>query len=288
MQSRRNFIKTGSLAFAGLSLSNLSFTKSFAPVSFDSKRPPIADRKFISEAIESKIIEMKKHHVINLALTLFFLFVGAGCQDFLKEQSTVVIDKVYAKVLDTYKRKVDSISQQAYPVLKDVYERMSHQYENVVVPISDGVRVFQVVTNLKATAESEGRELARSYEKTVVLATIDDAWKENLRELDELKHSVQNASYEQKDPLLIFKLESVNLFDNMVNKINNNTISVLTRGQIPVQEPEQVREAAPEPAAPRQQYREEKRDCDTPPWSSLSTSHYPLSTARSSTCLLLN
>ena len=231
---------------------------------------------------------MKKHHVINLALTLFFLFVGAGCQDFLKEQSTVVIDKVYAKVLDTYKRKVDSISQQAYPVLKDVYERMSHQYENVVVPISDGVRVFQVVTNLKATAESEGRELARSYEKTVVLATIDDAWKENLRELDELKHSVQNASYEQKDPLLIFKLESVNLFDNMVNKINNNTISVLTRGQIPVQEPEQVREAAPEPAAPRQQYREEKRDCDTPPWSSLSTSHYPLSTARSSTCLLLN
>ena len=93
---------------------------------------------------------------------------------------------------------------------------------------------------------------------------IDDAWKENLRELDELKHSVQNASYEQKDPLLIFKLESVNLFDNMVNKINNNTISVLMRGQIPVQEPEQVREAAPEPQAPRQQYREEKQDLSDP------------------------
>ena len=83
-------------------------------------------------------------------------------------------------------------------------------------------------------------------------------------ELDELKHSVQNASYEQKDPLLIFKLESVNLFDNMVNKINNNTISVLMRGQIPVQEPEQVREAAPEPQAPRQQYREEKQDLSDP------------------------
>ena len=102
----------------------------------------------------------------------------------------------------------------------------------------------------------------KSFEKAILLHTIDDAWKENLRELDELKHSVQNASYEQKAPLLIFKLESVNLFDNMVNKINNNTISVLMRGQIPVQEPEQVREAAPEPQAPRQQYREEKAGFD--------------------------
>ena len=93
---------------------------------------------------------------------------------------------------------------------------------------------------------------------------IDDAWKENLRELDELKHSVQNASYEHKDPLLIFKLESVNLFDSMVNKINNNTISVLMRGQIPVQEPQQVRQAAPEPERPRQQYREEKQDLNDP------------------------
>ena len=104
----------------------------------------------------------------------------------------------------------------------------------------------------------------KSFEKAILLHTIDDAWKENLRELDELKHSVQNASYEQKDPLLIFKLESVNLFDNMVHKINNNTISVLMRGQIPVQEPEQVREAAPEPQAPRQQYREEKQDLSDP------------------------
>ena len=97
-----------------------------------------------------------------------------------------------------------------------------------------------------------------------MLHTIDDAWKENLRELDELKHSVQNASYEQKDPLLIFKLESVNLFDSMVSKINNNTISVLMRGQIPVQEPQQVREAAPEQAPKRNQYKEEKVDLNDP------------------------
>jgi preprotein translocase subunit SecA len=162
---------------------------------------------------------------------------------FLKEQTNTVIDQVYAKVLSTYKRKVESISQLAYPVLKDVYERMSHQYENVVVPISDGVRVFQVVTNLKATAESEGRELAKSYEKTVVLATIDDAWKEQLREMDELKQSVQNATYEQKDPLLIYKFESYELFKTMIGKVNKDIVSTLMKGHIPTQDPEQVKEA---------------------------------------------
>ncbi|MFO7620081.1 MAG: preprotein translocase subunit SecA [Bacteroidales bacterium] len=112
-------------------------------------------------------------------------------EEFLKITSEQVIDRVYAKVLDTYKRKEETISQQAYPVLKDVYDRMAHAYENVVVPISDGIKVFQVVTNLKLAAESEGKELAKSYEKTIVLATIDDAWKEHLREMDELKQSVQ-------------------------------------------------------------------------------------------------
>jgi len=164
-------------------------------------------------------------------------------QDFLKGQANEVTDRVYAKVLETYKRKVESISQQAYPVLKDVYERMSHVYENVVVPISDGLRVFQVVTNLKATAESEGRELAKAYEKTVVLATIDEAWKEHLREMDELKQSVQNATYEQKDPLLIYKFESFELFKTMLNQVNKDVVSTLMKGFIPTQNPDQVKEA---------------------------------------------
>ena len=163
--------------------------------------------------------------------------------DFLKISAQEVTEKIYAKVLDTYKRKVESISQQAYPVLKDVYERMSHVYENVVVPISDGVRVFQVVTNLKATAESEGKELSKAYEKTVVLATIDEAWKEHLREMDELKQSVQNATYEQKDPLLIYKFESFELFKTMLDKVNKDVVSTLMKGYIPTQDPEQVKEA---------------------------------------------
>jgi len=164
-------------------------------------------------------------------------------QDFLKAASNEIIDNVYAKVLDTYKRKEESISQQAYPVLKDVYDRMSHVYENVVVPITDGIKVFQVVTNLKATAESEGKELAKAYEKTVVLATIDDSWKEHLREMDDLKQSVQNATYEQKDPLLIYKFESFELFKTMISKVNKDVVSTLMKGHIPTQDPEQVKEA---------------------------------------------
>jgi len=164
-------------------------------------------------------------------------------EDFLKGASNEIIDNVYAKVLDTYKRKEESISQQAYPVLKDVYDRMSHVYENVVVPITDGIKVFQVVTNLKATAESEGEELAKAYEKTVVLATIDDSWKEHLREMDDLKQSVQNATYEQKDPLLIYKFESFELFKTMISKVNKDVVSTLMKGHIPTQDPEQVKEA---------------------------------------------
>jgi preprotein translocase subunit SecA len=181
-------------------------------------------------------------------------------QDFLKQSSQEVIDVVYAKVLDTYKRKVETISAQAYPVLRDVYERMSHVYENVVVPISDGVRVFQVITNLKATAESEGKELAKSYEKTVVLATIDEEWKEHLREMDELKQSVQNATYEQKDPLLIYKFESFELFKTMLTKVNKDVVSTLMKGHIPTQDPEQVKEAQRRRQVDMSRYRTSKSD----------------------------
>jgi len=181
-------------------------------------------------------------------------------EEFQKNSSQQVTDTVYSKVLDTYKRKVEVISQQAYPVLKDVYERMSHVYENVVVPISDGLRVFQVVTNLKATAESEGKELAKSYEKTVVLATIDEVWKEHLREMDDLKQSVQNATYEQKDPLLIYKFESFELFKTVISKVNKDVVSTLMKGHIPSQDPDQVKEAQRKRQVDMSKYRASKSD----------------------------
>ena len=137
-------------------------------------------------------------------------------------------------------------------------------YENIMVPVTDGRRIYQISTPLKEAYETESRSIVKAFEKAIMLHTIDEAWKENLRELDELKHSVQNASYEQKDPLLIFKLESVKLFDAMVDKINNQTVSVLMRGQIPVQQPEQVREAEPEPAPPSGEVRGIPRGLDRP------------------------
>ncbi len=185
-------------------------------------------------------------------------------EDFRKEKPDDLVDRTFEQAMANFKRKMDRMAQIAQPVIKEVYEKQGQMYENILIPITDGKRMYNIPCNLKAAYESECREIIKSFEKAVLLHTIDEAWKENLRELDELKHSVQNASYEQKDPLLIFKLESVNLFDNMVDKINNETISVLMRGQIPVQEPEQVKEAAPERPAPRQQYRETKQDLSDP------------------------
>ena len=188
-------------------------------------------------------------------------------EEFNSTKQEDLIEKAFEAAMANFKRKTERIAMIANPVIKQVYETQGHMYENIMIPITDGKRMYNIPVNLKAAYETEGKEIVKSFEKAILLHTIDEGWKENLRELDELKHSVQNASYEQKDPLLIFKLESVKLFDSMVNKINNQTISVLMRGQIPVPDPEQVqvRQAAPEmPAPPRQQYQETKQDLSDP------------------------
>ncbi|HCC71681.1 MAG TPA: preprotein translocase subunit SecA [Bacteroidales bacterium] len=184
-------------------------------------------------------------------------------KEFLKINADELIEMLNRNVIDTYRRKVEKISAEAYPVIKDVYEKQSHVYENVVVPISDGTKVYQVITNLKATVESDGKELSHSYEKTVVLATIDELWKENLREMDELKQSVQAATYEQKDPLLIYKFESFELFKTMIERINKNVISTLMKGHIPSPDPDQVREAERRRRTDMSRYRTSKSDYST-------------------------
>ena len=166
-----------------------------------------------------------------------------GEQEFLKMSASEITEQLYKLIIKAYNRKVETISKQAYPVIKDVYEKQSKIYENIVVPISDGKRVFQILTNLKKSYETEGEELVRSYEKTIMLATIDEEWKEHLREMDELKQSVQNASYEQKDPLLIYKFESFELFKSMVEKINKDVVSTLMKGHIPIRDSSGVKNA---------------------------------------------
>ena len=163
-------------------------------------------------------------------------------------------EKTFEAAMAGFKRRTDRLAEIAMPVIKQVYEQQAHTYENILIPITDGRMVYNIRTNLQKAYETESKEVVKDFEKAILLHNIDDAWKENLRALDELKHAVRNASYEQKDPLLIFKLESVKLFDAMVDKINNATVATLMRAQIPVQAPQEVREAAPEPETPKQQY----------------------------------
>ena len=185
-------------------------------------------------------------------------------EEFRNEKKDTLAEKTFNIAMENFKRKTERLAQIANPVIKQVYENQGHMYENILIPITDGKRMYNISCNLKAAYESESKEVVKAFEKSILLHVIDEAWKENLRELDELKHSVQNASYEQKDPLLIYKLESVNLFDTMVDKINNQTVSILMRGQIPVQEPQEVRQAAPEQRQDLSKYREQKQDLTDP------------------------
>ena len=180
--------------------------------------------------------------------------------DFNAKRREDLFESSFQAAMVNFKRKIDRLSEVAMPVIKNVYENQAAMYENILVPITDGKLVYNIRCNLKEAYESECKVVVREFEKAILLHNIDDAWKENLRELDELKKSVQNASYEQKDPLLVFKLESVTLFDNMVNKINNTSVGTLMRGQIPVQTPEEVREAAPEPQHKQPKYTESHED----------------------------
>ena len=144
-------------------------------------------------------------------------------EEFRNEKKDTLAEKTFNIAMENFKRKTERLAQIANPVIKQVYENQGHMYENILIPITDGKRMYNISCNLKAAYESESKEVVKAFEKSILLHVIDEAWKENLRELDELKHSVQNASYEQKDPLLIYKLESVTLFDAMVNKINSGS-----------------------------------------------------------------
>ena len=164
-------------------------------------------------------------------------------KEFIKIDAAELTEKIFELVTGAYKRKEDSLAKQANPVIKDVYENQAALYENIVVPVSDGTKVFRVVTNLEKAFKTDSREILRAFEKTAVLSTIDENWKEHLRELDDLKQSVQNASYEQKDPLLIYKFESFNLFSQMIDKVNREVVSTLMKGHIPSADPSSVQRA---------------------------------------------
>ena len=169
-------------------------------------------------------------------------------------------ERAFQDAMAAFKRHTERIQSVAYPVIKQVQENQGALYERIMVPITDGKRVWNIPCDLKEAYDSEAKSVVKQFEKVIMLRIIDDDWKENLRQLDELRHSVQNASYEQKDPLLIFKLESVKLWDNMIDDMNDRIASVLMRGQIPEIQQQEVQEAAPEEH--QQRFQEQKESIE--------------------------
>ena len=192
-------------------------------------------------------------------IKIFSMEVPFSSDEFVNKDHEQLCEESFQVSMGNFKRKMEHVQEVAMPVIKQVYETQGQIYQRIVVPITDGRKVYNIACDLKEAYDTECKSVVKEFEKQILLHIIDDAWKENLRELDELKHSVQNASYEQKDPLLIFKLESVKLFDNMVNTMNNRSVSILMRAQIPEMQG-QVQEAAPEQRTQRQQYTESKQN----------------------------
>ncbi|MBP5497233.1 MAG: preprotein translocase subunit SecA [Bacteroidales bacterium] len=164
-------------------------------------------------------------------------------QYFLQERQSTLVDKLFPVVYDHYKAKLQKIAEQAYPVIERVYLEHGDKFQNIAIPFTDGKKTINIVAPLKKCYETQGREVGLSFEKGITLAVIDNAWKEHLRAMDDLKENVQNASYEQKDPLLIYKLESFNLFDQLLVRISEEIVTFLNIGKLPIAEETELKEA---------------------------------------------
>ncbi len=169
-------------------------------------------------------------------------------QEFATQGKEQMSEKAFQNVMTEFKNRTERIQNTAWPVIKDIAENHGHEFQRIAIPITDGRLIYNMTFDLQELYKSEGKDIIKQFEKMIMLRTIDDNWKENLRQLDELRHSVQNASYEQKDPLLIFKLESVKLWDNMINEMHDTISMTLTRARIHQQQPDIPMEMQEAPA----------------------------------------
>ena len=188
----------------------------------------------------------------------FAMDVPFDAETFANGKRAELSQRLAEEALDSFKRRMDKLMQVADPVIQQVYKTKGEMYENILIPITDGKRVYQIAVNLRKAAESNSKEVVREFEKRMLLYVIDDEWKEHLRQLDDLKQSVQNASYEQKDPLLIYKLESFHIFGEMLDALNRRAIAILLRGQIHTQEPNNVQQAQQQRHQDYSRYRTQK------------------------------
>ncbi len=169
-------------------------------------------------------------------IRVFAMELPIDAKEFTQTPEQELTEKLFKSVHAHYTEKNNRIAETIFPFVKDVYANPENKFENILFPFTDKIRPVQIVANLKKSFETEGKEVLLTLEKMIVLSMIDDAWKEHLRELDDLKQSVHNAVYEQKDPLVIYKIESFNLFKQMITSINHNIVSFLMRAQLPVEE----------------------------------------------------
>ena len=199
---------------------------------------------------------------LSEALRIFAIEAPISEEEFRNMKTEDVVERLFEAAMESFKRKMDNIANVANPVIKRVYEEQGERFQNIIIPITDGKMMYNIPVNLKEAYESEGKAIIKSLERGVLLHNIDEHWKRHLREMDELRNSVQNASYEQKDPLLIYKLESYQLYESMQTETNFSAVSILMRAQIPVQQraPENVREAAPEEREDKSKYVENRSE----------------------------
>ena len=216
----------------------------------------------IYDVVESMIADAKSSldydALVMDVLQVFAMEVPFDESEFRRGRDNDLVEQLAVAALEAFKRKMDVLVNVANPVIKNVYENKGNMYQNILVPLTDGKRMYNVIVPLREAYENEGREVVRCFEKQTLLYIIDDEWKEHLRQLDELRHSVQTASYEQKDPLVIYKIESFNLFEQMLNSFNRRAIAILLRGQIAVNPQEEVRQARELPKQDMSRYKTQK------------------------------
>ena len=172
-------------------------------------------------------------------------------------------DRIVEHMLEVYRRRMDTLVERLYPIIKDVYEKQGSMYQNIAIPISDGRKQMTLSVNLERAYNSEGREIAKTLSKNIILFQIDEHWKEHLREMDDLKQSVQNASYEQKDPVVVYKLESYNLFASMLETLNQDVLSFLFKAFVPLQDRPQQPQRAVRPQTDMSRYQARHSDLST-------------------------
>ncbi len=175
----------------------------------------------------------------------FSIDLGITPEEYANAKGNVIADSLFVHMQKVYSRRMDGLSEKVYPILKQVYEKQGSLYQNIAIPISDGRKMLTLSVNLEKAYNTEGKEIAKALSRSIILYQIDEHWKQHLRDMDDLRQSVQNAAYEQKDPLVVYKLESYNLFAAMLEELNRDVLSFLLRAFVPLRDANEARPARP-------------------------------------------